>query len=159
MRAGHRHHGSRKPARTRSVRRSLAAGTICLLMGACGIGGGEPAITVPHEVTGAGRLALRITRDTPELLAWDVVCLGTGRYSKVAVHERSPISKGTVSGSGAECDRAGQWVLSGEMAKRGSVRKGDPLELSLEAVTADGVRSIYAQGSFTQGSDGRLSPR
>lgn len=159
MRAGHSHHGSPRHARSRAARRSVAAGVVCLIMAACGIGGGEPAITVPHEVTRAGQLALRITKDTPQRLAWDVVCLGTGRYSKVAVHERSATSKGTYSGSGAECERAGQRVLSGEMAKRGSVHDGDLVELSLEAVPADGVGSINAQGFFTVGSDGRLSPR
>lgn len=140
--------------------RVLVAIAACLLVGACGIGGGEPAMTLPYRVTAAERLAVRITKDTPELLSWEVVCMGTGSYSKVAVHARSSAFSDTYSSEGGRrCERAGQRFLSGELAKRDSLHNGDVLQLSLEAVTADGMGLITGKGSFTQGSDGRLRPR
>jgi hypothetical protein len=60
-----------------------------LLVGACGIGGvggGEPAISTPYEVTRAEQLALQIAKDTPDRLRWEVICLAAGPYSEVSVH-------------------------------------------------------------------------
>lgn len=87
------------------------------------------------------------------------MCLGTGKYSKIAVHERSRTLKSTHSAGEGECERAGQRLLSGELAKLEALRDDDVLQLSLEAVTADGTGFITGQGSFTQGPDGRLRPR
>ncbi len=143
-----------------SLGQVLVAIAMWLLVGACGIGGGEPAMTLPYQVTAAEQLAVRITKDTPELLSWEVACMGTGSYSKVAVRARSSTFRGTYSSErGRQCERAGQRLLSGELAKRDSLHNGDVLQLSLEAVTADGTSLITGQGSFTQGSDGRLRPR
>lgn len=146
----------------RTVKLGLAAAALSLLVGACGIGGAareEPAISTPYEVTRIEQLALRITKDTPERLWWEVTCLRAGRYSKVTVHYQSGGSKGTASGEGAECEEAGQAVLSGDVAKSETPRRGEEIRLSLQAATADGTEFIDGQGTFTQGSDGRLRSR
>ena len=162
MRTGHSQSRTGSVGRFQTAKLGLASAAMCLLVGACsigGVGGGGPAISTPYEVTRAEQLALQIAKDTPDRLRWEVICLRAGRYSKVTVHYQTPRAEGTGSGEGAECEKAGQAVLRGEVAKSESLRRDEEIQLSLHAVTADGTGFIDGQGTFTQGSDGRLRPR
>ena len=123
----------------------------------------QPPIVTPHTAITGQRVRLDITRDTPERLAWEVVCVRPGPLDKVSVGANPDGSSGGASRATADpadtlCEEKGDPFLSGEVAKdRG--RTNDvrwTISLATEAPSERGATFETLGRSYVRGSDGRL---